>query len=218
MVPGAGRKGRVQIRYETDLTDEAYVIQGAWRAASLERCPWHAAGGCGFKRHGTYPRLEPPGTRIARWYCPKARATVSLLPDCLAAKMSGSLASIEGVLAEAEGTRTVEAAADAIRPDVELPGGLRWLRRRMRLIYAGLLALRTLAPEIFGECAPTVLGFRERLGLVAGAVLPALRSLSARHLHALPAPLGFGPPPSRSLRFMKREQQEAGARAPPARS
>ena len=57
----------MQLRFSSDLTDEEYISQQAWRNASLKRCPLHPKGGCGFARHGTYERLSPPGTRIARW-------------------------------------------------------------------------------------------------------------------------------------------------------
>ena len=82
----------VQVRLATPTTSEDYVAGKLWRLASLARCPWHPAGGCGFCRHGTYERVRPPGTLIARWYCPKARRTVSALPDCLASHYSGTLA------------------------------------------------------------------------------------------------------------------------------
>jgi hypothetical protein len=62
-----------------------------WLSATLPRCPLHPQGGCGFARHGTYERVSPPGTRVARWYCPEGHCTFSLLPDCLAARLSGTL-------------------------------------------------------------------------------------------------------------------------------
>lgn len=213
---GAGRDAGVQLRFETSLTSDEYVSQQAWSRASLERCPWHATGGCGLKGHGTYTRLDPPGAKIARFYCRKAQATVSLLPDCLAAKLPGSLAEIEQVIVTVEEAATVEAAADRQRPDVEMPGRLRWVRRRLGQVYAGLLALRTLLPERFGECAPSVCAFRDCLGVEP--VMPLLRAYGAEHLHALPPPLGFGPRRSVSLRFMKYQQHSVGPRAPPSRS
>jgi hypothetical protein len=182
----------------------------------LDRCPFHPGGGCGIRRHGTYERLDPPGARIARWYCRRAQATVSLLPDCSAARLPGSLAEVEQVVVAVESAATVEAAADALRPDVELPARLRWVNRRRALVYAGLVALRTLMPEELGECAPTIGGFCDALGVTP--VLPLLRSIGAEHLHALPPPLGFGPRRTVPLRFMKRAQHEAGARAPPSGS
>jgi hypothetical protein len=88
----------VQLRFECSLTGGEYVNQRAWREASLPRCPLHPKGGCGFARHGTYKRISPPGTLIARWYCPQGHRTFSLLPDCLAARLTGTLAEVESVV------------------------------------------------------------------------------------------------------------------------
>ena len=93
----------------------------------------HPQGGCGFTRHGTYERVNPPGTRIARWYCRQGHCTFSLLPDCLAARGSGTLIEFEAVVNDTEAARSLEAAAAACRPDIELPGVLRWLRRRRQV-------------------------------------------------------------------------------------
>ena len=71
----------MQLRDPSSLTSEAYVAQRAWQDASLASCPRHPQGGCGFARHGTYPRQTPAGMRIARYYCPTAHETFSLLPD-----------------------------------------------------------------------------------------------------------------------------------------
>ena len=53
-------------------------------------------------RHGTYPRLSPPGARIARWRCRQGHCTFSLLPDCLAARLPGDLAEVEAVVGAVE--------------------------------------------------------------------------------------------------------------------
>ena len=120
----------VQLRYETGLTGERYVTAGAWRRVRLERCPNHPRGGCSLARHGTYERKTPPGTRVARWYCPESHTTFSLLPDCLAARLPGTLDALEAVVVAAEGARSLEAAANELRRDaVELPGAMRWVRR-----------------------------------------------------------------------------------------
>lgn len=203
----------VQVRFETNHTSEQYVTEQAWQLASLDRCPLHPNGNCGFRRHGTYARQEPVGARVPRWYCRKAHKTISMLPDCLAAKLPGSLAEVEKVVADVEQSDTVEAAADELRPDLLMPGRLRWVRRRLGLVYAGLLALRTLLPEVFGNCVPTVCSFRAALDVVP--VLPALRAVAAAHLHALPPPLGFGRRCAVSLDEVKRQQHWAGSRAPP---
>jgi len=140
---------------------------------------------------------------------------VSLLPDCLAAKLPGSLAEVEQVLAAVESASTVESAADDLRPDVELPARLRWVGRRRTLVYAGLVTLRTLMPDELIDCSPTIGSFRDVLDEVP--VLPLLRAVGAEHLHVLPPPLGFGPRRTVTLRNMSQAQQRAGARAPPSR-
>lgn len=128
--------------------------------------------------------------RVARYYCPTAHETFSLLPDCLASHFPGDLAAIEDVVAAVEDARSVEAAADALRPDITLASAVRWLRRRVQPVRLALLAVVTLVPDLFTGDA--------RLGAVRAAlgVTPALMALRARtaaHLPGLPAPLGFRP-------------------------
>src|SRR6266540_709358 len=118
----------VQVRLTTGLTSEEYVSQKGWLTARFERCPFHPEGGCGFASHGTYPRIDPPGCRIARGYCPTAHATVSLLPDFLCSRLTGTLAEVERVVAAVEVAPTQEAASEVLRPDIELPGGVRLAR------------------------------------------------------------------------------------------
>ena len=191
---GAVRAWLVQVRLTTGLTSEEYVKQEAWRFARLERCPLHPEGGCGFAGHGAYARVSPPGCRIARDRCPTARVTFSLLPDFLCAGLTGTLAEAEAVVAAAEvGTR--EAASEALRPEVELPGAVRWVRRRVRLVHAGLAAVIGLLPGLLAGREPTVTSIRSALGTEAALV--CLRELAADHLGALPPPLGFGPRPAR---------------------
>ena len=92
----------VQVRLATPITSDDYVAGQRWRDATLSGCPWHPNGGCGFSRHGTYPRVRPPGTLIARWYCPLERRTVSALPDCLASHYSGTLVDLEAIVLAVE--------------------------------------------------------------------------------------------------------------------
>jgi len=181
----------VQLRFESALTGEQYVSQQGWRHASLARCPLHPEGGCGFARHGTYARRSPPGTRIARWYCPRGHRTFSLLPDCLAARLSGTLAEVEAVVGAVERAKSLEAACVRLRPDIELPGVLRWVRRRVQAVHASLNTLKGLLPERFGGCPPRLGAFAEHLGVAA--LLPALRQIAAPYLKFLVAPLGLRP-------------------------
>lgn len=212
MAANAGRMP-VQIRFAWGSTGEDYVTRQAWRNASLPCCPKHPEGGCGFSRHGTYERVSPPGTKIARWYCPKAHQTFSLLPDHLAARFPGTLLEIETVVAEAERAPSLEVAADRLRPDgVTLTSALRWLRRRVRLIRQLLRVVNTLFPEELCGCQPVIGDLRGRLGCVP--VLLPLRERYRLHLTFLPRPLGFIPPLGRSGEHKARFQQRMGTDPP----
>lgn len=180
----------VQLRHASPLSGEAYVARRAWRDASLATCPRHPRGGCALVRHGTYPRRTPAGMRIARYYCPTARETFSLLPDCLASHFPGALDPIEHVVATVDTARSVEAAADRLRPDITLPSAVRWVRRRLTPIRHVLLALVTLLPDLFGGDARLA---AVRLALATPSALVALRALAAPHLATLATPLGFRP-------------------------
>ena len=155
----------MQLRFRTGLTGEQYVTAQGWLDATLVRCPNHPSGGCSLARHGTYERKTPPGTHIARWYCPESHTTFSRLPDCLAARLPGTLAELEEAVATAERSPTVTAAAVQLRSGrSEPPGALRWLRRRMRLVRRALTTVIGLLPEHFANAPPTLLAFRDRLG------------------------------------------------------
>lgn len=184
----------MQLLWKCPLSDERYVSECAWERAILDRCPFHREGGCGLERLGTYSRVEPHGVRIARWWCPKQRASISLLPSFLAARLSGTLAAIEDVVAKVEAAGSVSAAVDDVYPPdaddaVGFVCALRSIRRRVSAVRAALLAIATLMPERFAGVGPTLAAFREALG--QGRVLVALRELVERHLGALPVPLGF---------------------------
>jgi hypothetical protein len=205
----------VQLRQQTALTSEDYVRQKGWQQASLIRCPLHPRGGCGFERHGTYSRVEPAGMQIARWYCPTGRTTFSLLPDCLASRLGGTLDAVEAVVATVEekvaAGSSIEKAAGEIRPDIDLPGAVRWVRRRLGAVRLLLLALVTLMPEQVGE-EPRLGSVRKVLG--TEQALMRLRDLGAEHLGALAPPLGFGPRPKRRGRRRGASPQETGAGPP----
>lgn len=197
----------MQLRYQSGHTSEDYVTQQAWRSASLPYCPQHPTGGCGYSRHGTYVRVDPPGTQVARWYCAQAHCTFSLLPDHLAARFPGTLAQIEAVVAAVESAPSVEAAANALRPDdVTLATALRWIRRRVRLVHTVLAVVVSLLPDLCAGSSPTVQSLRIRLG--AQPVLVALRELACVHLQGLARPLGLRPPGGagggRKARFQQR--------------
>lgn len=179
----------MQLREASSLTSETYLAQRAWQRASLAACPRHPRGGCGFARHGTYPRQTPAGMRIARYYCPTAHETFSLLPDCLASRFPGPLDDLERVVAQVEAARSIEAAADVLRPDIVLPSAVRWVRRRLTLVRATLVAVVTLLPDLLG--GDVHLG-AVRTALATDHALVTLRTRAALLLSALPRPLGFG--------------------------
>ncbi len=61
---------------------------------------------------------------------------------------------METVVVAAEDARSLEAAANALRADaVELPGALRWVRRRVRLVYNVLVRVIGLIPGRLAGCA-----------------------------------------------------------------
>lgn len=208
----------MQLRHGTALTSEDYVRQKGWRQASLDRCPLHPGGGCGFARHGTYTRVAPVGTQVARWYCPTGKTSFSLLPDCLASRLGGSLDAVEAVVATVESKvaagSSIETAAGEIRPDIDLPGAVRWVRRRLGAVRMVLLAILTLMPGRLGS-EPRLGLVREVLG--TKQVLVRLREISARHLGSLAPPVGFGARLRRRSRRRRRTQQETGPDPPGAK-
>jgi hypothetical protein len=207
----------VQLRFHSGHTSSDYVTLQLWRSASLSRCPLHPKGGCGFARHGTYARVDPPGTRIARWYCRQGHSTFSLLPDHLAARFPGTLAQIEEVVAAVERAPSLEAAANTLRPDdVSLATALRWIRRRVRLVRINLIAVVSLLPELFLGTAPSIHAFR--LLLCAESALVALRAITASHLAALSRPLGLRPPQGEGGGRKARRQQRQGPDPPAGRA
>ena len=143
-------------------------------------------------RHGTYRRKTPPGTQVARWYCPESHTTFSLLPDCLASRLPGTLDELEHVVAVAEASPSLEAAANVLRTDaIELPGALRWVRRRVVLVQRCLLLVIGLLPDHLAACPPELNACRQHLD--SSAVLILLRHLAAPQLTTLASPLGFYP-------------------------
>lgn len=149
--------------------------------------------------------------RVARYYCPDAHSTFSLLPDCLAARLRGDLAEVERVVAVVEAAPSVEAAADELRPDIELPGAIRWIRRRLGPARAVLLAVVTLLPPLVGSCHPTL----EEVGQLLGTpVLRQVRAHAEKHLGKLAAPIGFGPRPRRGGRPRAPREHDLGPDPP----
>lgn len=209
---GSGRAGfgPVQLRFATQLTGQQYVEQKAWLTANLERCPLHPAGGCHFSRHTPYERVEPPGTFIARWYCPEGHTTFSLLPDFLASRLSSTLEEVEAVASKMERSeQSFEQQAQRLRPDIEPQGAVRWARRRVAAVLVALLAIKGLQPQVLTGAAPTLGSLRQALGVEQ--VLPALRELAGRQVVWVPHPVGLGPRSRGRQSGQGPRQQEPGA-------
>lgn len=149
--------------------------------------------------------------RVARWRCPESRETFSLLPDCLSSRLVGSLDEAEQVVLKVEASRSVERAAGPLRPDIELPGAVRWVRRRLGGVRTALVALITLFPGQLGTVAQ-LHAVRELLG--EERALVALREIGAAHLVALPRPVGFRPLWIRAKRCGHDHQHETGPDPP----
>ncbi|HEX5656904.1 MAG TPA: hypothetical protein VFX59_06900 [Polyangiales bacterium] len=184
----------MQLSWKGPVADDRYVADRAWERAVLCACPLHPEGGCGLQRLGTYGRVSPAGVRVPRWWCPVAHKSISLLPTFLAARLTGTLDEVEAVVSAVEQAGGVTAALERVHPAdaedaIDLQGALRSMRRRMGAVHAALLAIITLMPERFAGTRPTIEGLRTTLA--TDRVLVALRELAARHLPALPAPLGF---------------------------
>jgi hypothetical protein len=205
----------VQFRWNTQVTSEEYVSQQLWLEASLPACPVHPKGGCRFGPFGTYERVAPPGTLIPRWYCLEAHTTFSLLPDCFASRLSGTLVDLEQVVATAQAAGTLTLAAHELRGCERWSSALPWLRRRVRLVRQTLVVVITLLPEVFSGCAPNLAAVRAHLHLPPDiCVLVRLREIAAPHLGAMPPAVGFGPRTWTAPNVRRRRQQDTG---PPRR-
>ena len=108
-----------------------------------------------------------------------------------------------------------------LQPAARLPGGAAcparcgWLRRRVLLVQQALRVVIGLLPQHLAGCRAELTACRQRLD--SQAVLVALRSLAARSLPVLPAPLGFRPHRNEPCHPTSAAQQQVGpvARAPP---
>ena len=91
-----------------------------------------AVPGCYAPLHS--PALAPGFDRTAAAAMQNTCTRGSVF-DCLAARLPGTLTELEEVVAEAEQSRSLMAVADLVRSDaVELPGAMRWVRRRVVLV------------------------------------------------------------------------------------
>ena len=186
----------MQLRLGSTLTFEQYVTAQAWKQATLDRCPLCAPRTCRLERLAPYLRKVPVAAFVARFYCPIQHVTFGLLPDFYASRAPGLLDDVERAAATAEACGSTEHAANTVRPAdapdaVSLAAAVAWVRRRIAWMRALLVIVGSLLPERFPGVERSVRAFREHLG--TSSVLVALRGLCARHLHALPRPLGLNP-------------------------
>lgn len=182
-----------------------YIQTQAWRQIQLTTCPFHPEGGCDFARHGVYLRKFPEAAFIPRWYCPQEHQTVSLLPDFFASRLPGTLDEVEQAVVVAKESRSLEQAAEALRPEISLPSSLRWLRRRIYYVHSILVTMTGL---IMPGCPPDINSFRTAFS--TEHVLVTLREKAASHLRSLPPILGFGPRLSGRWSLKNLPQQSMG--------
>jgi len=192
-VPGALRV-RVQIVFASGHTSESYVSRQVWHKASIERCPK-----CNrrIRRHGTYARKTSGGIRIARFYCRPCKLTVSLLPDFLAAGYCDTLVDNRRAIEATATSSTFDEAATKLRPDIELQGARRWLRRRVQR-HALILAI-----------AATALGLPQ-----AALDVFSLRMNHPSLIAGLPTPVGLTHRPLATWTTTPAEQHSMGPDPP----
>ena len=138
-------------------------------------------------RPGSARHLRPPAAgRLRRFRCRQSGRKVSLLSDCLAALLPGTLAQVECGRARAGAVSHPAGGVAAGAPGVCEPGAAeRWTRRRGLLVEACLELLRSLCTARFEHVEPTLVAFGAALG--TQSVLVRLRAVAAAQLGALPA-------------------------------
>jgi hypothetical protein len=147
---------------------------------------------------------------VARWYCRKGHTTFSLLPDCVASRLSSTLAAVEKVALTAEQRRgSLEMLAEEIRPDIEVQGAVRWVRRRVVAVALALRVLKGLRPDVFSGVEPTLGEVRALLGVAD--LLAGVRAMAGAQLQKMPPYVGLGPRTNRGKPGKKWLQQGVGA-------
>lgn len=149
--------------------------------------------------------------RVSRWYCATAQMTFSLLPDCLAARLSGSLDEVERAVVAAESVGVAAAVRNLRCEQVELPAAQRWLHRRRRGVRAAVLSLMTALPGRLGS-EPELVAMRGVLGTERALV--ALREVGSGLLQSLPPPLGLRPHRAAGAQAKRSHQHETGPDSP----
>jgi hypothetical protein len=137
------------------------------------------------------------------------------LPDCLSSRLRGDLDEVEGAVVAIEAQRasgaSVESAAGDVREDIELPGALRWARRRLIGIRQSLSTLATVLPQLSGTGGRLA---DVRCVLGTEHALVRLREVASAKMGMLPPPLGYGPRHRSRGERRRRSQHEAGPDPP----
>ena len=153
--------------------------------------------------------------RGRRFRCLQSGRTVSLLPDCRAARLPGKPAEVEAAVRTVDEFPTLREASLEVREGQMEPGAAeRWTRRRALLVKACLELLRSLYPAQFADVEPTLVAFGAVLG--TQAVLVRLHGVAAAQLSALPAPLGFRSARNKAVDPKKSPRQHKTGLSPPA--
>ena len=164
---------------------------------------------------------------MRRFRCTRCGRTVSLLPQCLAARMSGTLEQAERVVRKVEQAVPEPPRWRDLHPAKHYRGWARaWAERRLEGVRQLLCILPTLVPEVFGGLEARWADFQGCLKAEQGSRLGELRLSVERHLGHLPAPVGFdtcrprgGPAGSKSAKRGDREgTQHEMERGPPVPS
>ena len=110
----------MQFRFSTELTAEEYVRREAWNDIEICHCLIHPGQDCRVSRHGTYPRVFPPGTKIVRFLCHTEEITFSLLPGCFSSRLPGTLVDLETAVFMVEAASEREASQAPMDGDISL--------------------------------------------------------------------------------------------------
>ena len=209
----------MQPRLVAGLTEAEYVSGRAWERASLGACPLHGRNCGSFSRHGTYVRKTEHGeAHIARWYCRKSQMTFSLLPECFASGIPGSLSAMEEAVARLEAHPAATAVALQVHPNprVGAKTARRWLQRRKERVHIAPGTAKGLFTEQLLGCVPTVLGFRSHFG--QDGVLMLLRVWCAEQGLPIRPPVGVCIPDwvaPKEVHFSLRSRQQSMGPDPP---
>ena len=212
---GGPATNKVLVRFTTQLTPDQYVNQQEWKKSKLLACPRHPRGGCTFHMHGTYGRKWPEGMRIRRHYCRTSQKSFSLIPDFLAARVSGCLHQIEDVVAHVEDGRsqqhTWEQLTALLRPQSGHKAALRWIQRRVFWVKVAFAMLAGPCPNMLLGLGESIL--RARVAWRQPCVLVHIHRLCQPQQQHGAAPTALGALAQR-MNFRNRVRQQSKGPAP----